>query len=71
MITIISLIAMSATLLLVSILWYVDRRSYKKRIDDLLIRQWYLEKDNDTKEMEITRLRDYILDTEDKEKNDG
>lgn len=71
MITIIPLIAMSATLLLVSILWYVDRRSYKKRIDDLLIRQWYLEKDNDTKEMEITRLRDYILDTEDKEKNDG
>jgi len=71
MITIIPLIAMSATLLLVSILWYVDRRSYKKRIDDLLIRQWYLEKDNDTKEMEITRLRDYILDIGDKEKNDG
>ena len=71
MITIISLIAISAALLLVYILRYVERRSYKKRIDDLLVRQWYLEKDNDTKEMEITRLRDYILDIGDKEKNDG
>lgn len=62
MITTILLVLACVVLLVISILWYKDVNYYDKRIDKLLLENWYLNTDNINLKSEVERLRNIKRD---------